>query len=139
MGEQANADLERAESILEAGRQRSEPNTCPSCGKESPPDARHCTGCGADLLNRRRRESFRKGFAWTAIPIVALSLISVSGLYLFWFLAAALWVGAPLVAIFVAVARAPGERTSASGVLAGFGVAAIALATTCFANLATGF
>ena len=110
-------------------------------GKESPAGARYGSGCGADFLGQGGRpgERFRKAFAWTAFPIITLSVISVSGLYPLWFLAAAIWVGAPLVAIFAAVARAPGERTSASGILAGFGVGAIALATTCFANLATGF
>ena len=142
MEEQARADRERAESILEAGRPRSEPMTCSSCGKESPAGARYCTGCGADLLEGRRRESFHKAFAWTAIPIVALSVFStagagIEGFYFGWFAAAAIWVIALLVAITVAVARAPGERRSASGILAGIGVGAIALATTCFANLAT--
>ena len=76
MEELAEADLEEAESILEAGRLRREPmTTCSSCGQESPAGARPCTRCGADL----RRGDFGKAFAWTAIPIVALSFISVFG------------------------------------------------------------
>ena len=87
----------------------------------------------------RDESAFRKAFAWTVIPIVALSVVSTAGaaevnIYSLWFAGVGLGLLAPLVAIGFAIAR---KRRAASGILAGFGVGILALALTCFANLST--
>ena len=119
MEEEARADLEAAESILRARRQQ-----------------------GASLVASRRPgwqpEYFGKAFAWTAIPIVALSIISTAGagnegFYFVWYAAAGIWGLALLGAIIIAIAGP--ER--ASGIVAGVAVGFLALAATCFANIAT--
>lgn len=85
---------------------------------------------------------FQKAFAWTAIPICALSIISTAGalgrggfyIYFFWYGAAA----AAALAILAAIGFVRADkRGTASGILAGMGVGVLALAVTCFANLAT--
>ena len=87
-----------------------------------------------------------KAFAWTAIPIVALSIVSTGGaayvsgdkfwlgFYLVWFAAAGVWLVAT-IAMVVLYAR--GTRESASVVLAGIGVGVLALGTTGLVNFAT--
>ena len=92
---------------------------------------------------------FWKAFAWTAIPIVALSIVSTAaavgdfgsafwlGFYLVYG-AAGVWLVATIamtIAIVVLYARGTGER--ASGILAGIGVGVLALGTTGPVNLAT--
>ena len=90
---------------------------------------------------------FRKAFAWTAIPIVTLSIVSTAGagygvsgakfwvgFYLVWYIAA----GLSLVAAIAMVALyAKGKKESASGVLAGVGVGVLAVGTTGAVNVAT--
>ena len=88
-----------------------------------------------------------KAFAWTAIPIVALSIVSTAGaaygvsdvqfwlgFYLVWFGAAGVWLVATIV---MAVLYARGKGESASGVLAGVGVGVLALGTAGLVNFAT--
>ena len=78
--------------------------------------------------------TFQRAFASTAIPIIALSILSTGDLYFVWFLAAFIGV----IALFTAIGFAiGGKRSTASGTLAGFGVGFLALTVTCFANLAT--
>ena len=102
------------------------------------------------LYARGTRESasgILKPFAWTAIPIVALSIVSTAGaaygvsgvqfwigFYLVWFGVAGVWLVAT-TAMVVLYAR--GKRESASGVLAGVGVGVLALGTTGPVNFAT--
>ena len=102
------------------------------------------------LYARGTRESasgILKAFAWTAIPIVALSIVSTAGaaygvsgvqfwlgFYLVWFGAAGVWLVAN-IAMVVLYAR--GARESASGILAGVGVGVLALGTTGPVNFAT--
>ncbi len=88
-----------------------------------------------------------KAFARTAIPIVALSIVSTagaaygvsgvkfwSGFYLVWYVAA----GLSLVAAIAMVALyAKGKKESASGILAGVGVGVLAVGTTGAVNVAT--
>ena len=148
--EEAEADLEKAESIASARQtekaERTFPGTCSRCGQDNPPDARFCKNYGEPLAGT----AFKRAFAWTAIPIVALSIASTVGVaggealhgtgnvlllgYFLWFAAAVVWLLTPLAAISFAIAR---RRKVASGILAGFGVGVLALSLTCFANLAS--
>ena len=88
-----------------------------------------------------------KPFAWTAIPIVTLSIVSTAGaaygvsgvkfwlgFYFFWPVAAG---GLLVTTIAIAVLYVRGRREIASRVLAGVGVGALAVGTTGLANFAT--
>ena len=88
-----------------------------------------------------------KAFAWTATPIVVLSIVSTAGaavghsgaafwlgFYFVWYGAAGVWLVAT-IAIVVLYAR--GARESASGILAGMGLGLLALGTTGLVNFAT--
>jgi hypothetical protein len=88
-----------------------------------------------------------KAFAWTAIPIVTLSIVSTAGaefgvsgvkfwlgFYFLWAGAAGVWLVATMA---MAVLYARGKRESASGVLAGVGVGVLAVGTTGLVNFAT--
>ena len=102
------------------------------------------------LYARGTRESasrILKAFVWTAIPIVTLSIVSTAGaeygvsgvkfwvgFYLVWYVAAGVWLVAT-TAMVVLYAR--GKRESASGVLGGVGVGALAMGTTGLVNFAT--
>ncbi len=92
-------------------------------------------GSGQQRQSAGQRQ-FRKAFTWTAGPIIVLSLVSVLGLYPFWFLAAIAWIGG-LIAANVFFLR--GRRSVAAGILSGVGVSAVALGLTCFANVVKGF
>jgi len=81
--------------------------------------------------------AFQKAFVWTAIPLVALSLVSTAGawqegLYFVWALALLAWLITLGAVIAFAIA---GKRETSSGVLAGFGVGFLALFVSCFVNL----
>ncbi len=82
---------------------------------------------------------FRRAFAWTAIPIVALSIVSTAGaayevFYVVWFVAA----GVSLVAAgTMVVFYARGTREIASGIRTGIGVGVLAIGTTGLINFAT--
>ena len=87
----------------------------------------------------RDGNAFRNAFAWTAIPIIAVSVVSTAGaaadgFYFLWFAGVGLGLLAPLVAIGFSIAH---KGRAASGILAGFAVGILALALTCFANLST--
>ena len=101
------------------------------------------------LYARGTRESasgILKAFAWTAIPIVTLSIVSTAGaaygpgfdfslgFYSLWGIAVGVGVVATMT-IIVLCAR--GKRESASGVLAGVGVGVLAIGTTGLVNFAT--
>ncbi len=88
-----------------------------------------------------------KAFAWTAIPIVTLSIVSTAGagygefgvkfwigFYVVWYLAAAVWLVATIATV---VLYARGKRESASGVFAGVGVGLLAVGITGLVNFAT--
>ena len=88
---------------------------------------------------------FWKAFAWTAIPIVTLSIMSTvgaaygvsgvkfwAGFYFVWYVAVAVWLAASLAMV---VFYATGKRESASGVLVGVGVGVLAVGTTGLVNL----
>ena len=90
---------------------------------------------------------FWKVFAWTAIPIVTLSIVSTAGaeygvsgvkfwlgFYLVWYVAAGVWLVATIAMV---VLYASGKKESASGVLSGVGVGVVALGTTGLVNVAT--
>ena len=90
---------------------------------------------------------FHKAFAWTAIPVVTLSIVSTAGagygvsgvkfwlgFYFVWYVAAVLWVAA---AIAMVALYAKGKKESASGVLTGVGVGVLAVGTTGAVNVAT--
>ncbi len=82
---------------------------------------------------------FRKAFAWTAIPIVALSIVSTAGaayedFYLLWFASAGVGLAA-ILATLIFYAKDTKER--ASGVLAGIGVGVLAIGITGGINFAT--
>ena len=96
---------------------------------------------------RESTSGILKAFAWTAIPIVALSIVSTAGaavghsgaafwlgFYLVWYGAAGMWLVAT-IAMVVLYTR--GTRESASGILAGIGVGVLALGTTGLVNFAT--
>ena len=100
------------------------------------------------LYARGRRESasgILKAFAWTAIPIVTLSIVSTGGAAVgvsgsaFWLGFYLVWIGAVGVWLVATTATgvlyARGKRESASGVLAGVGV--LAVGTTGLVNFAT--
>ena len=127
--------------------------TCRGCGWEGPPDARFCGQCGSTLSSPVKRVSrpnraFRLAFFWTGGLITAVSLLSSAfaaidtstgffGATAFWWLLAVLiWV-LSLVAVPIVLFTLGGRV--AAGVLAGIGVGTVALAVTCFANLALGF
>jgi hypothetical protein len=89
--------------------------------------------------NAQDKGAFWLAFAWTAFPIVLVSVVSTAGaaddgLYFLWFVGVVLGLIAPLAAIGFAFAH---KGRVASGILAGFGVGVLALALTCFANLST--
>jgi hypothetical protein len=84
--------------------------------------------------------NFRRVLLLTAIPIVALSLISVGGaaqdleswepgLYGVWLLAALLFLIALVVAIVFSIR---GKRGVAAGVWTGIGIGVVSLGLTCF-------
>ena len=88
-----------------------------------------------------------KAFAWTAIPIVALSIVSTAGaaygvsgvqfwigFYFVWFGAAGVWLVATMAMV---VLYERGTRERASGILAGIGVGVLALSATGLVNFAT--
>jgi tetratricopeptide (TPR) repeat protein len=149
--QEAEADSDKAESIRIAREkvERVSEVTCAKCVYENPARAEFCAKCGSRLASQRR-DQFRKGFARTAIPIVALSIASTVGVaagvnyvatelgwslfLIVWLLAAAAWLGA-IVATVILYGR--GQRWLASGVLAGVGIGVIALGATLFANVAT--
>ena len=87
-----------------------------------------------------------KAFAWIAIPIVVLSIVSTAGaaygvsgsafwlgFYPVWLAAAGVWLVATIAMV---VLRTRDKRESASGVLAGVGVGVLALGTTGLVNFA---
>lgn len=90
--------------------------------------------------------NFLKALLITAIPIVALSIISVAGTLVIrsrvgpgsgvsptiWGIGGLLWIVAIPAAIGFAIAR---EKQIAAGILAGIGIGFFALGATCFANL----
>ena len=102
------------------------------------------------LYARGTRESASgslKAFAWTAFPIVTLSIVSTAGaeygvsgvrfwlgFYSVWYVAAGMWLVATLAMV---VLYARGTRESASGVLAGVGAGVLAVGTTGLVNVAT--
>ena len=81
---------------------------------------------------------FRKALAWTAVPIVALSVVSTAGaaydfFYYLWFGAA----GVGLLATVVLVGLyAVGRRKSGPGILYGIGIGVLALVATGALNFA---
>ena len=89
---------------------------------------------------------FRKALLWTAVPMVALSLISLAGVAtnpkdegaifgfgLMWLVAALWWLLASMAAIGYRIAS---EKQKMAGVLAGLGIGIVALSGTCFAMTA---
>lgn len=92
------------------------------------------------MRNRKGSEdksAFRKAFAYTTIPIIALSILSlagaaVEGLYFVWYIAIFMWVLAIVATIGFALIH---RSRTASGILAGIGVGFLALGATCFANI----
>ena len=102
------------------------------------------------LYARGRREGasgILKAFAWTAIPIVAVSIVSTAGagfgvsgskfwlgFYAVWYVASGVWLVATIAMVVLYVR---GKRESASGVLAGIGVGVLAVGTTGLVNFAT--
>ena len=88
---------------------------------------------------RERASGTLKAFAWSAIPIVVLSIVSTAGaavgvsgsafwlgFYLVWYGAAGLWLVATIAMV---VLRARGARESASGILKAFTWTAIPIVT----------
>ena len=122
MEEEAKADLEQVGSIKRARRRAGRQEAAQQARQSQVGEGR----------------GFKKAFAWTAIPIVPLAIISTSGAnlvfpYFLWFLGAAGW----LLAGLVAIAFLPRRRWNmVAGVFAGFGVGFLALAATCLANVA---
>ena len=85
---------------------------------------------------KKGMSDFRKGLLWTAAPISLVGIISSVGigvLRMGWFVAAALWIAAFLVAIVLAISTR--TRSLAAGIFAGIGISFIVLGLTCFANL----
>ena len=86
------------------------------------------------------KRAFWRAFAWTAVPVVALSVIvsmggaGLEGFLLLWFAAPAWWLVMLLTASPFSIAR---HRLVVSGVVAGIGVGMLSLALTCFPNLAS--
>ena len=87
---------------------------------------------------------FRKAFLWTTIPTVALGLASTTvvlelvqtiEVFKLWFIGAGVFVGAAVKLVTLRESRAKSQI--ASGIRAGLAVRFIALATTCYANLAS--
>ena len=101
------------------------------------------------LYARGTRESasgILKAFAWTAIPIVTLSIVSTAGaaygpgfdfslgFYSLWGVAVWIEVVATIAMVFL---YTKGKKESASGVLAGVGVGVLSVGTTGLVNFAT--
>ena len=81
----------------------------------------------------------RTAFAWTAVPIVALSVLSMAGVrdqvfYDVWYVAGAVWLFALVSTTVVALRR---HEELASGMLAGFGIGTLALIVAWFVNTGT--
>jgi len=86
---------------------------------------------------KSRMGDFRKALLWTAIPIVALSVMSTALPWfaiIVWFGAAACFVAAIVAAIVYANTK--GKRQITAGILAGAGIGIVALGVSCFAILA---
>ena len=91
---------------------------------------------------------FVKAMIFTAVPIVALSAISMvgvaanqhSGATIGW---ALLWFLPAIIAFVVLMGSivhfVQGERQIAAGMLAGFGIGVVALGGSCFAIVSSGF
>ncbi len=77
---------------------------------------------------------FRKALLWTAIPIIVLSVVSMTRIFfgLFWFAPLGLLVLAILACIGFAIAH---KRQIATGILAGIGIGIVGLGLTCFAQI----
>lgn len=90
----------------------------------------------------------RKAFLWTAIPIVVLSVVSMTGgfgdcssylphsFYWAWFVAASVGAIGILFAIGLSITH---KKRMASGIIIGVGVGILALAPTCSVNIASRF
>lgn len=81
---------------------------------------------------------FKSTFFLTAGIFVGLSLLSTVGavfppLFVAWFVAALAW---PVTLIAATGLTIAGERSRGAGLFAGLGIGILALATSCFANLA---
>ena len=129
------------------------PRTCRSCGWEGPPDARFCGQCGSALSSPVKRVSrpnraFRLAFFWTGGLITAVALSSSASSAIgtstdflgfpafLWLLGVLIWV-LSFIAVPIVLFTLGGRV--AAGILAGIGVGTVALAVTCFANVAWGF
>ena len=96
-------------------------------------------------VKQERGGRMKKALIWTAGPILALSVLSMLGklgppnidqglgaLYWLWFIAGGVWVAAIVAAVLLAVV---GRRREARGVALGIAIGAVALASTCIANV----
>ena len=85
-------------------------------------------------------KDYASAFWFTVIPIGLLSTISLAGNadspsgFVFWFIAAIVWVGA-LGGVIVSLVT--GRRGVAGGIAAGLAIGLLILAATCFANLSS--
>ncbi len=89
--------------------------------------------------------SFRKALMITAIPLVALSLVSIAGGVMASGWEWVVWVrflGAFLVMVAIIAATIfyfTGRKGIASGMLAGIGIGIVALGVSCFAPIAVAY
>lgn len=92
-------------------------------------------------------DELSSAFKWSFFPILGLSLVSLFGfltepIYYLWFIGVIGVIAVALIGLVMGLAALVGRpedksRATAAGVLAGAAVGIIALAVTCFINLAT--
>ena len=97
---------------------------------------------------KKGMSNFRKALLWTAIPIIILSVVSMTGVAVgsgdegaefsfgfLWIGAFLYFLGAIILLIIFAIMH---ERQKMAGILAGLGISIVSLGATCFAMISTG-
>ncbi len=95
---------------------------------------------------KKGMSDFRKALLWTAVPLLILSVASMTGVVVssdegsalgfgfLWLGAVLYFLGAIIAVIVFAVMR---EKQRAAGVLAGLAIGIVSLGATCFAMMST--
>ncbi len=97
---------------------------------------------------KKGMSDFRKAFLWTAIPILILSVVSMTGVVVssdegsalgfgFLWLGAVLYFLGAIIALIICVIMH--ERQKVAGVMAGLAIGIVSLGAICFAMMSTSF